>query len=297
MAGRVGPGRRTVAAAGEPADSGRTVEADIGGGGRLTWSGSGPAPTAGLLTKVGRVLALAQHGRDVEQSLTRERIGQLLLLVGDRLANPLAVRPMLAESGISENSLVVSAWPAGAAPLLALHLSDSLIGEAPGIALAITESSARVVTVAQILTLPCGYSHSAELGSLARATAEARAALELARRRGGAVGPDSLTSLEGLLEQQPIERLMPFIDQLITPLLAADGQHGTNQVQTLRTFLRLDGSLQSTARSEFLHVNTVRHRLERIRHLTGRDPLVFADRAALAIALWAYDRRQAHPGG
>ncbi len=269
------------------------VTADVGSGGTLTWSGTEPAPTPPLLEKFGPVLELARHERDAEQALKRERVGQLLLLVGDRLANPLALRPMLAETGLTESSLVLSAWPASAAPLLALHLQDSLIGVTPGIALALTERQDRVVAVAQILTLPCGYSHQAELGSLARATAEARAALGLARRRGGAVGPGALTSLEGLLEQQPMDRLLPFIDQLISPLLAADSQHGTNQVQTLRTFLRLDGSLQATARSQFLHVNTVRHRLDRIHHVIGHDPLLFADRTALAIALWAFDRRQA----
>lgn len=281
-----------VAAAGT--GTGSIVAADLAGGSTLAWSGTLPAPTPTLLEKLGRVLDLAQHERDTAQTLNRERIGQLLLLVGDRLANPLALRPMLLDCGITGGALVLSAWPAGAAPLLALHLPNSLIGEAPGIALVITESKDRIIALGQALTLPCGYSHPAELGAIARASAEARAALELARSRGGAVGPDALTSLAGFLEQQPIERLQPFIDQLITPLLATDQQHGTNRVQTLRTFLRLDGSLQETARSEFLHVNTVRHRLDRIHDITGRDPLAFADRAALAIALWAYDRRQVH---
>jgi DNA-binding PucR family transcriptional regulator len=62
-------------------------------------------------------------------------------------------------------------------------------------------------------------------------------------------------------------------------------------VQTLRAFLRCDGSLQRTAREQYLHVNTVRHRLSRVHELTGRNPLVFDERVALAIALWAMDRR------
>jgi len=37
----------------------------------------------------------------------------------------------------------------------------------------------------------------------------------------------------------------------------------------------------------------VRHRLARVHELTGRNPLVFADRVALAIALWTLDRRTA----
>jgi DNA-binding PucR family transcriptional regulator len=146
-----------------------------------------------------------------------------------------------------------------------------------------------------MLTLSCGYSSSVELVELPRAIAEARAALELSRRRGGAVGPDALTSLEGLLEQQPVRCLSPFIDQLLTPLITSDDRHGTRHVETLRTFLRLGGSLQGTAKEQYLHINTVRHRLARIHLITGNDPLVFADRVALAIALWAYDRRQTDP--
>ena len=148
----------------------------------------------------------------------------------------------------------------------------------------------------QLLTLPCGYSNSVDIDDLPRSIAEARAALELARRRGGAVGPGALTSLEGLLEQRPEQRLAPFIDQLLTPLIAADDRQGSRHVDTLRTFLRLDGSLQGTAKDQYLHVNTVRHRLARIHQITGRDPMVFADRVALAIALWAYDRHQARQG-
>ena len=105
------------------------------------------------------------------------------------------------------------------------------------------------------------------------------------------VGPAGLLSLEGLLEQQPAARLEPFVDQLVGPLLASDADRGTEHIATLRSFLATNGSLQATAREQYLHVNTVRHRLARVRDLTGRDPLVFADRVALAIALWAYDRR------
>ena len=60
---------------------------------------------------------------------------------------------------------------------------------------------------------------------------------------------------------------------------------------TLRSYFDNNGSLVDTARAEFLHVNTVRHRLERIRELTGRDPFDLHDRIDLVIALWAHDHR------
>lgn len=84
----------------------------------------------------------------------------------------------------------------------------------------------------------------------------------------------------------------PFVDHLLTPLISADKLQGTRQLETLRSFLRNDGSLQRTADDQYLHVNTVRHRLTRIHRITGHDPLLFANRVALAIALWALERRQ-----
>ncbi len=284
-------GRAIAVESPEQAVEGVLVAADLDPRTAFTWSGPGTPPEPRVLAQLGRVIELASHGRNVEDSLGRERTGQLLLLVGDRLANPVALRPMLTERGIGDGPLVISAWPAGSAPLLAVHISGGLISEAPGIAFAVTSTAEVVTAAARVLLLPCGYSRSVALADAAGAIAESLAALELSRRRGVVVGPAALTSLEGLLEQQPIERLDPFVDQLLTPLIATDKLQGTRQLETLRSFLRNDGSLQRTAEDQYLHVNTVRHRLTRIHLITGHDPLVFADRVALAIALWALERR------
>ena len=166
-----------------------------------------------------------------------------------------------------------------------------MVGEAPGVTLVLTATSAEVQPAAATLSLPCGYGTPVPQAQLAQGVSQARAALELALAQGGVVGPGGLTTLEGLLEQQPAGRLEPFVDQLMAPLVASDHRVGTHHVQTLRAFLRCDGSLQRTAREQYLHVNTVRHRLSRVHELTGRNPLVFDERVALAIALWAMDRR------
>jgi DNA-binding PucR family transcriptional regulator len=71
----------------------------------------------------------------------------------------------------------------------------------------------------------------------------------------------------------------------------SDATSGTALVATLRAFLQGDGSVNATARQLHLHPNSLRHRLEPIAELTGSDPRVFADRVALAIGLWAWDRR------
>jgi purine catabolism regulator len=46
----------------------------------------------------------------------------------------------------------------------------------------------------------------------------------------------------------------------------------------------VDGSVNATAR-ELLHPNSLRHRLKRVHGLTGVNPRVFKERAALAVGL------------
>ena len=257
----------------------------------LVWRGAGARPSPSLLFSLVRVLDVARHERDVEQDLRRERTGQLLSLVGDRLAHPAALETVITEAGLSTTGLVFSVWPAGAARVLASSFVSSQValGETPSATVAVTDSDSdgEVRSVALALGVVCGLSRAVAQGESARGISEARAAFELARVRGGCVGPEGLTSLEGLLAQQPPERLQPFVDQLLEPLVMSDRRRRTDYVKTLATFLERDGSLTATARAQFLHVNTVRHRLERIRDLTGRDPLVFKDRVAFAIAIWS----------
>lgn len=268
----------------------RTVYAESPDGAALTWSGAGPAPTASLVATLANVLGVARHGRDIEQDLQRERVGQLLTLVGDRLANPSALADTLADVGLPSGGLIFSVWPAGASRMLAFSLLGVplALGETPSATIAVTSVADPVRVAAARLGVVCGLSRQVVLADSARGIGEARAAFEVARRIGGCIGPEGLTSLDGLLEQQPPERLRPFVDQLLRPLLASDASRHTAYINTLTTYLDHDGSLTATARTEFLHVNTVRHRLERIRQLTGRDPLRFNDRVALAIALWAF---------
>lgn len=265
----------------------RTVP--LRGGGVLRWTAASIGGSVGALVQLASVLEVAQRERDVEDSLRRERIGQLLLLVEERMLNPAALLPFLDEVGLADGDLTVRAWPAGAASLLPVERDLVLIGEAPGVTLAVG-LGAPPLDQGPVGELPCGVSSSLPLSRLGQAVAEARAALGLANTRGGVVGPEGLTTLEGLLRQQPPGRLEPFVDQLLAPLVEADRSHGTSHVATLRAFLR-HGSLIDTARESYLHVNTVRHRLRRIHEITGRDPLAFTDRTALAIALWALDEQ------
>ncbi len=294
-------GDRVLEASGRAGDADgtpATVVASSPDGATLTWTGPGTEPSATLVASLAHVLDVARHERDVEADLHRERIGQLLTLVADRLASPSALTETLAHAGLPAAGLVFSVWPPGASRVLVSSLVGIpvVFGETPSATVVITASADQVRSAAEQLGVVCGLSRSVPLADSARGLGEARAAFEMARRDGGCVGPEGLTSLAGLLEQQPPDRLRPFVDQLLGPLLASDARRGTAYVPTLSTYLRCDGSLTATARAEFLHVNTVRHRLARVRQLTGRDPFAFDDRVALAIALWAYQNLDSRRG-
>ena len=256
----------------------------------LVWSGAGAPPSSLLMASLAQVLDVARRERDVEEDLHRERIGHLLDLVADRIANPTALDVTFQSAGLSNSDLVFSVWPAGAARVLsAAALNEQIVlGETPEATIAVTSQIDVVLGMAERLGVVCGYSSSMSAAEAVRGLGEARAAFELARQGTRSLGPEALTSLEGLLRQQPLSRLQPFVDQLIAPLVDIDTRRNTQLVKTLATYLETDDSLVATSRAQFLHVNTVRHRLERIAQITGRDPQVFSDRTALAIAFWAF---------
>lgn len=247
-------------------------------------------PSETLLAHLAGVLDLARHHRDVQRRAGRARAGELLELVADGLADAAAVGPLLVDAGLGDlDLLTVAAWPRGSAQRWVDQPRDVVIGDTGAAVLTVTRGRAAATALAAASGLVCGIGPDVAPARLAQSIAGARTALVAAERTGRVAGPESLTTLTALLEQQPAELLAPFVDQVIRPLVGDDRRHGHAQLDTLRAFLADDGSLQRTARHQFVHVNTVRHRLERVRALTGRDPFTFAGRSEIAIALWAYD--------
>ena len=81
--------------------------------------------------------------------------------------------------------------------------------------------------------------------------------------------------------------LRRFADDILGPLRTNDRQFGTELERTLRVFLGNDGHWSTTAVELFVHVNTLRNRITRIRDLTGRDVSRLEDRVDLFLALEA----------
>lgn len=274
---------------GRPVEAG-AVSATVDGMGTVVWVGRGEPPEPAVLEVIARFLAASQGERDIESALARERVGQLLSLVERRMLLPDALSQLLDWPGLMGGDIDCSAWPAGAGALLSMAFPDALVADAPEVCLVLSTGADRPAEVAADLSMPSGHAASAPLTELGASISQARIALDLARQRGGSIGPDQLSTFGSLLEGLPPSRLAPFKKQLIDPLEALDRDRGTQHIRTLRVFLAANGSLIDTARELFLHTNTVRHRLTRITQITGRNPLKFEDQAAFTIGLRAADR-------
>lgn len=92
----------------------------------------------------------------------------------------------------------------------------------------------------------------------------------------------SLTSLLLASEDVP---MADMASEALGPLVAFDAAHGSELLDTLETYLRLNGSVAAVAEALSLHRNTVRYRLTQIAELTGYDPALTPDRVQLWLAL------------
>ncbi|MEK5447053.1 PucR family transcriptional regulator [Paenibacillus sp. FSL R7-0331] len=103
---------------------------------------------------------------------------------------------------------------------------------------------------------------------------EARKALSVSRRLGQ--GPGSVTRYEEMEVYHLLEGLSgPGFEHLferkLGKLLQYDQEHDSNMLLTFYHYLECRGSLIDTANSLYIHRNSVKYRLERIRDITGFD--------------------------
>jgi len=136
--------------------------------------------------------------------------------------------------------------------------------------------------------LAVGVSAPSTLAALTGALDEARHAQHLASLRGGRasmVTADEVTSHVLLLAAVPDDVRRTFAGRVLQPVLDHDARHGTDLLETLRTFLDVDGSWSRCAAAMHLHVNTVRYRIGRVEQLSGRDLARIEDRVDLFLAL------------
>ena len=82
---------------------------------------------------------------------------------------------------------------------------------------------------------------------------------------------------------QPTEEIRAFAERALGPLIAEDSDD--QLFDTLEAYLRHSGSVNTVAKQLFLHRNTVRHRLRRIRKLISADLADPDTRLSLQLAI------------
>jgi sugar diacid utilization regulator len=125
-------------------------------------------------------------------------------------------------------------------------------------------------------------------GMIGEATREAELVLDIVRHPGPPIveeiGNGTYKLLLRLHATQP-EELRSFYEETVAPMVTYDEQHRTELVATLREYLTADCNMNVTAAAVFAHRHTIASRLERIRELTGLDPMRYEDREQLGLGL------------
>jgi sugar diacid utilization regulator len=159
---------------------------------------------------------------------------------------------------------------------------------AAGAAAATLASARRLATrLARLGTvgLSSFYSDPAELGGAAQ---EAELVLDVLRN-SKTHGAEEICSgtyklLFRVLASHP-EEMRAFYESTIAPLVRYDDQYGTELVRTLQAYFEENCHMSATAAAVFAHRHTIAYRLERIRDLTGLDPMLCEDRERLGLSL------------
>ena len=142
-----------------------------------------------------------------------------------------------------------------------------------------------------VVGLSSFYGDPAELG---RAIGEAELVLDVLRRSGGASGPipedigtGTYRLLFRVLASHP-EEVRSFYEDTVSALVKYDDQYATDLVGTLEAYLDQNCNMNATAATIYAHRHTVAYRLERVKELSGLDPLQSEDRERLGLGLKAY---------
>ena len=141
-----------------------------------------------------------------------------------------------------------------------------------------------------------GYGQTArDVAGLRKSLIEAQHACLLAtyREGGGHASYAQIGSHQFLIALQEQEVLAQLGQAVLAPLEEHDARSQVSLVETLDVFLNSGAKWQETAKTLFIHVNTLRHRLNNVEQLTGRDLSSMSDRVDFFIALRSRERESA----
>jgi DNA-binding PucR family transcriptional regulator len=84
------------------------------------------------------------------------------------------------------------------------------------------------------------------------------------------------------------QEVRSFYEDTVAPLARYDDQYATDLVGTVEAYLANNCNMNATAQAIHAHRHTVAYRLERVKELSGLDPLRSEDRERLGLGLKAY---------
>ena len=271
--------------------------------GAVLMLGPGGAPDAGEYLHVAAVAALTEvavaEARDETEQTLRGSFLEELRTREDLDPHDIVRRARRLGTDLAEGAVALVAEPQGRAPG---RLVAAISGERP-------DSLAQVVGDRVYALLPCTveearrvatrlgrqaavgvssrYSSPAELR---RALEEAELVLEVSRDGHGPgeeIGDTTYRLLFRVLASHP-EEVRSFFEDTVAPIVRYDEQYSTDLVATLSAYLENNCNMNATAASIYAHRHTVSYRLERIRDLTGLDPMTSEDRERLGLGLKAH---------
>src|SRR6478735_1584062 len=131
----------------------------------------------------------------------------------------------------------------------------------------------------------------ADPGEFSRAIQEAELVLDVLRQSDAPIAQDIGTGtyrlLFRVLASHP-EEVRSFYEDTVAPIVRYDDQYRTDLVGTLESYLEQNCNMNATAAAIYAHRHTVAYRLERVRELSGLDPMQSEDRERLGLGLKAY---------
>ena len=131
----------------------------------------------------------------------------------------------------------------------------------------------------------------ADPGEFTRGIQEAELVLDVLRQSDAPIAEDIGTGtyrlLFRVLASHP-EEVRSFYEDTVAPIVKYDDQYRTDLVGTLEAYLDQNCNMNATAAAIYAHRHTVAYRLDRVKELTGLDPMQSEDRERLGLGLKAY---------
>ena len=133
-------------------------------------------------------------------------------------------------------------------------------------------------------------SRYADPAELRRALEEAELVLDVTadgHAPDGDIGGGTYRLLFRVLASHP-EEVRSFYEDTVAAVVRYDEQYSTDLIGTLEAYLAENCNMNATASAIYAHRHTVAYRLDRIRELTGLNPMASEDRERLGLGLKAY---------